>query len=69
MTAVADAVGMSLHYGTEIEQAREGRQWLEAAGDVSTELLGGGDPERAQRDRRARSGIERVGYCDRGAAV
>jgi signal transduction histidine kinase len=45
--AVAGAVGMAVTYAREFEQARQGRQWLEAAGDVTTELLGGGHTDRA----------------------
>jgi GAF domain-containing protein len=47
--AVAEAVGVAMNYAREIEEARRGKQWLEAAGDVSTGLLSETDPDRAMR--------------------
>ncbi|HZM67024.1 MAG TPA: GAF domain-containing protein [Nakamurella sp.] len=46
---VADAVAMAMHHARDFEEARRGKQWLEAAGDVTTGLLGDGDTDRALR--------------------
>ena len=45
--ALADAVGMAVDNAQVFQQARRARQWLEAASDVTSELLGSGDTGRA----------------------
>ena len=68
--ALADAVGMAVDNAQVFQQARRARQWLEAASNVTSELLGSGDTgPRAEPDRRPCDGAQRGRHRDGRAAV